>query len=199
MNRLRIRNAIGGLHVFRSNVTAELAAYYGAGLSRRTIQDTQGTRRHFTKFAIEQVTAAMVTASTDAHHLVTHMVHSRRTPNMPYMNDTSVIISAGNSPVTALLITPRPMNYLIWASSSTGLVPAHVQVVPFGQELESASARNPQGHENQSLGLVNYDYIGTSFSIPECDIWDMATSPSGRTVVAASTNGLNIIGGLNGG
>lgn len=191
MNRLRIRNATTGIHGFRFNVTTEIAAYYGAGLSRTTLLDYQDARRHFTKFAIDETTAAMVTATTGSHNLVVHHTHSPWTPITPYTSNTCVNISAADSPVSALLITPRPANYIMWAVSATGSAPGTIRLVPFGQEPSRVVARRP---EDLPFTPINYDNMGISYTIPESDIWDIAASASGRRVVAACTSGLCIFG-----
>jgi WD40 repeat protein len=194
MDRVRIRNAIGGI---RAHITTEVAAYYGASLSRTTVLRYSYPRVCITKFAIDEATAAMITASTGASNAVAHQMHSPRTQHPPYPSDACVSVSVVSNPVTALLITPRPANYILWATSATASAHGTVRVVPFSPEPERAAAPRPHRPEDPSLALVNYDNMGVSWSIPESDIWDMTASPSGRTVVAACSSGLRIFGDLD--
>jgi len=45
--------------------------------------------------------------------------------------------------------------------------------------------------------VVNYDNMGVAWGVPESDIWDLAASPCGRTVVAGCSTGLRIFGHLD--
>jgi hypothetical protein len=191
MNRVRIRNAVGGVQGSRFNVTTELAAYYGAGLSRNLFHEPECVHQYFTKFAIDEATAALITASTGHSNHVTHHTHAQQTAcRSP---TTCVPISVVNNPVTALLITPRPVNYIMWATSASGSAPGTIQVVPLGREPERAAALTTQRAENRALPPVNYDNMGTYYNFPESDIWDIAASTSGRRAVAACSSGLLVL------
>jgi hypothetical protein len=194
MNRVGIRNAIGGVHGFGFNATTEVAAYYGAGLSRTTALEYSFPRVCVAKFAIDEVTAAMIVTSTGANNVVVHQSHSPRTPHRPYPHDACFAISVVNNPVTALLITRRPASYIFWATSATHSAHGTVRVVPFGAEEERAATTRLQRPDDHRLAPVTYDAMGVSWSVPESDIWDMAASPSGRAVAAACSTGLRIFG-----
>jgi hypothetical protein len=186
MNRLRFRTAIGGVQSSGSNVTTELASYYGASLSRTTILEATNERQSFTKFAIDEATAAMVAASRNPN-VVDHSRHSHQMALAPYRTNRHFRITATDSPVTALLITPRPANYVAFATSANVLGPGRIHLVPFGEARETTTHTRSRERE------INYDDMGVSFAIPENDIWHMAASPSGGKVAAACSEGVVIL------
>jgi hypothetical protein len=186
MNRLRLRTAIGGVESARSNVVTEVAAYYGASLARTTILESRNEQQSFTKFAIDEVTAAMVTASRNPN-FVDHYRHSHQMALTPYRTNRHFRITATDSSVTALLITPRPTNYIAFATSANISGPGRIHLVPFGEAREMTANTRPQERE------INYDDMGVSYAIPENDIWHMAASPSGGKVAAACSDGVVIL------
>lgn len=197
MNRLCLRNAIGGVHGCRPDIATEVAAYYGASLSRTTIVDYDDPRICVPRFAIDEETADLIGTSTGPNNIVFHHLYVPHRSSGPYTDQTRVPISAINSPVTALLLTRRPANYILWATSATASAAGTVRVVAFGREQDTAETTELQRPDGRGLPLVNYDNMGVSWSIPENDIWDMAASASGRMVVAGCSSGLCILGDLD--
>jgi hypothetical protein len=186
MNRLRLRTIIGGMECSGPNVTTEVAAYYGASLSRTTILETGNERQSFTKFAIDEATAAMVTASRNPN-FVDHCRHSHQMALTPYRTNRHFRITATDSSVTALLITPGPTNYVAFATPANASGPGRIHLVPFGEARETTINTRSQERE------INYDDMGVSYAIPENDIWHMAASPSGGKVAAACSEGVVIL------
>jgi hypothetical protein len=186
MNRLRLRTAIGGVRSSGSNVTTEVASYYGASLSKTTILESMNERQSFTKFAIDEATAAMVTASRNPN-VVDHCRHSHHMALTPYRSDRRFPIAATDSAVTALLITPGAANYVAFATSANVLGSGRIHLVPLGEAREvNANARSQERE-------INYDDMGVSYAIPENDIWHMAASPSGGKVAAACSEGVVVL------
>ena len=120
----------------------------------------------------------------------------------PY-TEISYDIMPTEEPVSALLITPRPWNYVMWATPAGSRHPGSIRVVPFGQGLEreeGAPGRAEAGEEEDDDGrpsraaAVSYGDASLAYAIPDVDIWDMAASPTGRRVVAGCTSGLCVFG-----
>lgn len=189
-----MRNALGAAHDFGSNIATEVTAYYGASLSRTTLTYP---RACVPKFAIDEVTADMIATSTGPNNMVFHHIHSPLNYYGHYLPEAYVAISAVNNPVTALLITPRPSSCIVWATSATASAPGTVRAVPFGRQQERAEVTRRRSPDGPGLPVVNYDSMGISWSVPESDIWDLASSPCGRTVVAGCSTGLRIFGDLD--
>jgi hypothetical protein len=191
-----MRNAIGAARGFRCNVATEVAAYYGASLSRTTVSEYNYSPEGYArKFAIDEATADMIVTST--RPFVSHHVHTPRSFYSPYPHKLSVIISAVRSPVTALLITPGPSRCIMWATAATASASGTVRAVPFAQQQERADAVGRPRPGGPGLPVVNYDNMGVAWDIPESDIWDLAASPCGRTVVAGCSTGLRIFSHLD--
>ena len=214
LTRLRMRNAIEGVYAGgRSNrVVADVAACYGAGLVRRTLL----VRDHLPlvqKFAVDEVTAAMVTAASSGipgRNFVSHWPHFRRRGGggAPY-TEISYDIMPTEEPVSALLITPRPRNFVMWATPAGSRHPGSIRIVPFGQGLERGGREGP-GRDDEDddddgggggggggasrAAAVSYGDTAIAYAIPDVDIWDMAASPSGLGVVAGCTSGLCVFG-----
>jgi hypothetical protein len=186
MNRLRLRTAIGSVQCSGSNVTTEVAAYYAASLSRTTILETRNERQSFTKFAIDEATAAVVTASRNPN-FVDHYRHSHQTALTPYPTNQHFRMIATDSSVTALLITPGPTNYIAFATPADVSGPGRIHLVPFGEARETIVNTRSQAHQ------IYIDGMRASYAIPENDIWHMAASPSGEKVAAACSEGVAIL------
>jgi WD40 repeat protein len=186
MSRLRLRTVIGSVQCSRSNITTEVAAYYGASLSRTTILETRNEQQSFTKFAIDEATAAMVTASRNPN-FVDHYRHSHQMALTPYRTNQHFRITATDSAVTALLITPGPTSYVVFATPANVSEPGRIHLVPFGEARETTINTRSQERE------INYDNMGVSYAIHDNDIWHMAASPSGGQVAAACSEGVVIL------
>ena len=92
--------------------------------------------------------------------------------------------------MSALLVTPQAQSFIFWAYSANGSSPAHIKATCMWQVDHTASV---QPHNGQ----LCVDAYNGSFTYPcgDCDIWDMASSPSGSRVVAACSDGLRVFEG----